>query len=79
MPQHTKYTDGEIKALIAPMLDLCAEEIDRYIILVQGRCSECHGHEAATMIENFSDVFDLASLMQEGLSMKLQERSEEHG
>jgi len=60
----SQYTVGEIKALIAPLLELEPHEIEEFVLVAKGTCTNCGGHGAIytrSSADNDSDDLELLS------------------
>lgn len=62
----TAYTPGELNALVAPILQMDAEDIDHVIVLAVGKCPNCgkrNGYNLVHNAENIEQFVEMSSNM----------------
>lgn len=52
------YTQGEVLGLISGPMKLPPEDIDNYIIIVEGKCPDCNERNGITILQTYSSMAD---------------------
>lgn len=67
----SQFTLGEIKALIAPIMNLTAEDIDNVVIITRGACPDCGGRDATTVYHNVDTLNDFSDILSNAVISQL--------
>ena len=67
----TTHTEGEIKALIGPVLGEKPEDIDHFVIIVKGRCDRCGGRDGYVVLDSADNLIDFIDLMNGGVDCRV--------
>lgn len=67
------WTPGEVKALIAPLFNTCAEDIDDIVIVIKGKCKCCSDRDGFSMTTNCLSTKDTLNLLNEAIVAKIME------
>lgn len=71
----SKYKEGEIRALIAPIFGVDAEDIDTFIIIARGNCQHCHRRDGYNTIENPRTFGEYAEMINEAMSIRIEKET----
>lgn len=66
------FTPGEVRALIAPIFGLSAEDIDSIAIIVKGYCADCGKRDMTSTYDNMGgDIQRFAGLLNDGIDSRM--------
>lgn len=71
--QPSKYTLGEVIALIAPIMGMSAEDIDNVVIVTYGKCPDCGGRDNTTVYHNASTLHHFSHILNNAVLSQLPE------
>lgn len=66
------YTQGEIKAIIAPILGISSEDIDGFIILTKGRCEHCNKRDGYTTLDNVNTTVEYIGIINQAMDLRIE-------
>lgn len=69
--QPAGYTQGEVKALIAPILGISAEDIDGFIIITRGKCEHCDDRDGYTTLDNIRIIGAYAEILNQAMDIRI--------
>ncbi len=67
-----QYTQGEIKAILAPLLGISAEDIEKFAIIVTGPCADCGGHDRYNTLDNTRSAAEYAGMIDEAMEIRIE-------
>lgn len=66
--EETGYTFGEVRAIIAPLMGMPAEDIDHFVILIRGKCDGCGGRDGYAVTDSLDNHSEFIQLVGEAIS-----------
>jgi len=66
------YTQGEIKAILAPILGISVEDIEKFAIIVTGPCNDCGGHDRYNTLDNTRSAAEYAGMIDEAMEIRIE-------
>lgn len=67
----SEYTHGEVKAVLAPIMGLAAEDIDDFIVITRGRCENCEHRDGYSTFDSATGLVEFIELMNGALDCRI--------
>lgn len=67
----TTYSQGEIRALIAPLIGLQPEDVEEYAVVAVTKCDDCGGHDMSAVVCSTDDPMQAIRILSDGIQAQL--------